>query len=89
MISRSSALRLKGFDVSVTYRRSDGAILTRTGTLKGVYKSLLIEVPVSGRYYHIPLMQVMAVQPLDPLTVHNFLQDGMGAALSSQEEVIE
>ena len=89
MISRSSALRLKGFDVSVTYRRSDGAILTRTGTLKGVYKSLLIEVPVSGRYYHIPLMQVMAVQPLEPLTVHNFLQDGMGAALSSQEEVIE
>ncbi len=86
MISRSSALRLKGFDVSVTYRRSDGAILTRTGTLKGVYKSLLIEVPVSGRYYHIPLMQVMAVQPLDPLTVHNFLQDGMGAALSSRKE---
>jgi len=86
MISRSSALRLRGFDVSVTYRRSDGAILTRTGTLKGVYKSLLIEVPVSGRYYHIPLMQVMAVQPLDPLTVHNFLQDGMGAALSSRKE---
>ncbi len=89
MISRSSALRLKGFDVSVTYRRPNGAILTRTGTLRGVYKSLLIEVPVSGRYYHIPLMQVMAVQPLEPLTVHNFLQDGMGAALSSQEEVIE
>ena len=89
MISRSSALRLRGFDVSVTYRRSDGAILTRTGTLRGVYKSLLIEVPISGRYYHIPLMQVMAVQPLDPLTVHNFLQDGMEAALSSQEEVIE
>ena len=89
MISRSSALRLKGFDVSVTYRRSDGAILTRTGTLKGVYKSLLIEVPISGRYYHIPIKQVMAVRPLDPLTVHNFLQDGMGAALSSQEEVIE
>ena len=86
MISRSSALRLKGFDVSVTYRRSDGAILTRTGTLKGVYKSLLIEVPVSGRYYHIPLMQVMAVRPIDPLTVHNFLQDGMGAALSSRKE---
>ena len=86
MISRSSALRLRGFDVSVTYRRSDGAILTRTGTLKGVYKSLLIEVPISGRYYHIPLMQVMAVQPLDPLTVHNFLQDGMGAALSSRKE---
>ena len=86
MISRSIALRLRGFDVSVTYRRSDGAILTRTGTLKGVYKSLLIEVPVSGRYYHIPLMQVMAVQPLDPLTVHNFLQDGMGAALSSREK---
>jgi len=86
MISRSSALRLRGFDVSVTYRRSDGAILTRTGTLKGVYKSLLIEVPVSGRYYHIPLMQVMAVRPIDPLTVHNFLQDGMGAALSSRKE---
>ena len=89
MISRADALMLRGFDVSVTYRRPNGAILTRTGTLKGVYKSLLIEVPVSGRYYHIPLMQVMAVQPLDPLTVHNFLQDGMGAALSSQEEVIE
>ena len=86
MISRSSALRLRGFDVSVTYRRSDGAILTRTGTLKGVYKSLLIEVPISGRYYHVPLMQVMAVRPLDPLTVHNFLQDGMGAALSSRKE---
>jgi hypothetical protein len=89
MISRADALMLRGFDVSVTYRRPNGAILTRTGTLKGVYKSLLIEAPVSGRYYHIPLMQVMAVQPLDPLTVHNFLQDGMGAALSSQEEVIE
>lgn len=87
MISRSSALMLKGFDVSVTYRRPNGAILTRTGTLRGVYKSLLIEVPVSGRYYHIPLMQVMAVRPLDPLTVHNLLQDGMGAALCSQEEV--
>ena len=86
MISRSSALRLKGFDVSVTYRRSDGAILTRTGTLKGVYKSLLVEVPISGRYYHIPIKQVMAVRPLDPLTVHNFLQDGMGAALSSRKE---
>jgi hypothetical protein len=77
---------LRGFDVSVTYRRPNGAILTRTGTLKGVYKSLLIEVPVSGRYYHIPLMQVMAVRPIDPLTVHNFLQDGMGAALSSRKE---
>ena len=86
MISRSSALRLRGFDVSVTYRRPNGAILTRTGTLKGVYKSLLIEVPVSGRYYHIPLMQVMAVRPIDPLTVHNFLQDGVGAALSSRKE---
>lgn len=86
MISRSSALMLKGFDVSVTYRRPNGAILTRTGTLRGVYKSLLIEVPVSGRYYHIPLMQVMAVRPLDPLTVHNLLQDGMGAALSSRKE---
>ena len=86
MISRSSALRLKGFDVSVTYRRQNGAILTRTGTLKGVYKSLLIEAPVSGRYYHIPIKQVMAVRPLDPLTVHNFLQDGMGAALSSRKE---
>ena len=86
MISRSSALSLTGFDVSVTYRRSDGAILTRTGTLKGVYKSLLIEVPISGRYYHIPIKQVMAVRPLDPLTVHNFLQDGMGAALSSREK---
>ena len=86
MISRADALMLRGFDVSVTYRRPNGAILTRTGTLKGVYKSLLIEAPVSGRYYHIPLMQVMAVQPLDPLTVHNFLQDGMGAALSSRKE---
>ena len=86
MISRSSALMLKGFDVSVTYRRPNGAILTRTGTLRGVYKSLLIEVPISGRYYHIPLMQVMAVRPLDPLTVHNLLQDGMGAALSSRKE---
>ena len=86
MISRADALMFRGFDVSVTYRRSDGAILTRTGTLRGVYKSLLIEVPISGRYYHIPLMQVMAVQPLDPLTVHNFLQDGMGAALSSRKE---
>ena len=86
MISRSSALMLKGFDVSVTYRRPNGAILTRTGTLKGVYKSLLIEVPISGRYYHIPIKQVMAVRPLDPLTVHNFLQDGMGAALSSRKE---
>ena len=89
MISRADALMLRGFDVSVTYRRPNGAILTRTGTLKGVYKSLLIEAPVSGRYYHIPIKQVMAVRPLDPLTVHNFLQDGMGAALSSQEEVIE
>ena len=89
MISRTDALMLRGFDVSVTYRRSDGAILTRTGTLRGVYKSLLIEVPISGRYYHIPLMQVMAVQPLDPLTVHNFLQDGMEAALSSRKEVTE
>ena len=89
MISRPDALMLRGFDVSVTYRRPNGAILTRTGTLRGVYKSLLIEVPISGRYYHIPLMQVMAVRPLDPLTVHNFLRDGMGAALSSQEEVIE
>ena len=86
MISRADALMLRGFDVSVTYRRPNGAILTRTGTLKGVYKSLLIEVPISGRYYHIPLMQVMAVRPLDPLTVHNFLQDGMGAALSSRKE---
>ena len=49
MISRSSALSLTGFDVSVTYRRSDGAILTRNGTLRGVWKNLLIEVPVSGR----------------------------------------
>ena len=89
MISRADALMLRGFDVSVTYRRPNGAILTRTGTLRGVYKSLLIEVPVSGRYYHIPLMQVTTVRPLDPLTVHNFLQDGMEAALSSQEEVIE
>ena len=89
MISRADALMFRGFDVSVTYRRSDGAILTRTGTLRGVYKSLLIEVPISGRYYHIPLMQVMAVQPLDPLTVHNFLQDGMEAALSSRKEVTE
>jgi hypothetical protein len=86
MISRSSALRLMGFDISVTYRRSDGAILTRTGTLKGVYKNLLIEVPISGRYYRIPLIQVMAVRPLDPITVHNFLQDGMEAALSSRKE---
>jgi hypothetical protein len=86
MISRSSALRLRGFDVSVTYRRSDGAMLTRTGTLKGVYKNLLIEVPISGRYYRIPLIQVMAVRPLDPITVHNFLQDGMEAALSSGKE---
>ena len=86
MISRADALMLRGFDVSVTYRRPNGAILTRTGTLRGVYKSLLIEVPISGRYYHIPLMQVMAVRPLDPLTVHNFLQDGMGAALSSRKE---
>ena len=89
MISRADALMFRGFDVSVTYRRSDGAILTRTGTLRGVYKSLLIEVPISGRYYHIPLMQVMAVQPLDPLTVHNFLQDGMEAALRSRKEVTE
>ena len=89
MISRADALMLRGFDVSVTYRRSDGAILTRTGTLRGVYKSLLVEVPISGRHYHIPLMQVMAVQPLDPLTVHNFLQDGMEAALSSRKEVTE
>jgi hypothetical protein len=86
MISRSNALRLRGFDVSVTYRRSDGAILTRTGTLKGVYKNLLIEAPVSGKYYRIPLIQVMAVRPLDPITVHNFLQDGMEAALSSGKE---
>ncbi len=89
MISRADALMLRGFDVSVTYRRSDGAILTRTGTLRGVYKSLLVEVPISGRYYHIPLMQVMAVRPIDPLTVHNFLQDGMEAALSSRKEVTE
>jgi hypothetical protein len=86
MISRSSALRLRGFDVSVTYRRSDGAVLTRTGTLKGVYKNLLIEAPVSGMNYRIPLIQVMAVRPLDPITVHNFLQDGMEAALSSGKE---
>ena len=89
MISRADALMLRGFDVSVTYRRSDGAILTRTGTLRGVYKSLLVEVPISGRYYHIPINQVMAVRPLDPLTVHNFLQDGMEAALSSRKEVTE
>jgi hypothetical protein len=86
MISRSSALSLTGFDVSVTYRRSDGAILTRNGTLRGVWKNLLIEVPVSGRYYHIPIRQVMAITPLDPITVHNFLQDGMEAALSSRKE---
>jgi hypothetical protein len=86
MISRSSALRLRGFDVSVTYRCPNGAILTRTGTLRGVYKNLLIEVPISGRNYHIPIRQVMAITPLDPLTVHNFLQDGMGAALSSRKE---
>ena len=89
MISRADALMFRGFDVSVTYRRSDGAILTRTGTLRGVYKSLLVEVPISGRYYHIPIKQVMAVRPLDPLTVHNFLQDGMEAALSSRKEVTE
>ena len=89
MISRADALMLRGFDVSVTYRRSDGAILTRTGTLRGVYKSLLVEVPISGRHYHIPIKQVMAVRPLDPLTVHNFLQDGMEAALSSRKEVTE
>jgi hypothetical protein len=86
MISRSNALRLRGFDVSVTYRRSDSAILTRTGTLKGVYKNLLIEAPVSGRNYRIPLIQVMAVRPLDPITVQNFLQDGMEAALSSRKK---
>ena len=86
MISRSSALRLRGFDVSVTYRRPNGAILTRTGTLKGVWKNLLLESPISGRNYHIPIRQVMAMRPLDPLTVHNFLQDGMGAALSSRKE---
>jgi len=88
-MNRSSALMLMGFDVSVTYRRSDGAILTRTGTLKGVWKNLLLESPISGRNYHIPIRQVMAVRPLDPLTVHKFSQDGHGEALSSNKEVIE
>jgi len=41
------------------------------------------------RFIQATPRQIMAITPLDPLTVHNFLQDGHGEALSSGKEVME
>lgn len=89
MIPWTDLKDLKECEVRIEYTARNGAYLTHTGTVKSVgMKYIHVETLAgSGNVYRVPVRKITLLKDLKTGdTVHNFLLDGMGAALSSQRK---
>ena len=89
MISWDDLKAFRESEVRVEYTGRNGSYLTHIGTVESVgMKYMHLETLAgSGNVYRIPIPGIRSIKDLNTgNTVHNFLQDGRGAALSSRKE---